>query len=66
MAGHKLSVLLLQLIVPLLSGLSSFCADDKEDSVILTFSMIISMSVYNLYVCLLTVHLTFCLNEGVL
>lgn len=33
MAAHQLCVLLLQLIVPLLGGLRSFCIAERDDSV---------------------------------
>lgn len=43
MAGHQLCVLLLQLVVPLLSGLRSFCTTKRDDSVnVCTWTHIVS------------------------
>lgn len=66
MAAHQLCVLLLQLIVPLFSGLCPFCTDKTKEKdlfiyLFFTFSLMITVCKS---VRVLTVTLTFSLDEG--
>lgn len=58
MAGHQFSVFLLQLVVPLLSGLCPFFTDKRDEGIILLMIMDVDERELS------SVHLTLCLDEG--